>query len=262
MNLIWDIYSQNISESIGNDRALFLRVGWTSKIPHGNSKSTIFGGVMTRYTLLENANWINKVKKEFQSVAIPDNVFPNVFETEYIFIPEAHRLFVKVSAKIPPVAVLKFLKSALPKVGSQKFNYIVSVMAAKDKFDEIFAAASLDLLKINISYTNDDLGKKAKRDMDRMFKRAHVGQVDNILRPDATGSIDTNSPFVQGMLGLAVENGSAEATFHDKNGKRKKIKTANHPEKMIIKSSDPDNVHWSLFDYVMNRWRKTNAKKV
>lgn len=259
--LVHDAWSSTQIVNVGGERVLFFRTGWKAKVEYNGRKERLFGGSLTRCTEIKNTTWINRISRKYETINIPDGVYPNVFEADYILVPGAHRLFVKTTSKIAPIAILKFLRTALNEVATTNQTVNVSIITSKDAFEEILAAPVLDLLKVNITYTNDDLGKKAKKDIDKMLKKAHIGNLDSTLRPDATGSIDTNSPYVQGVLGLAKENGSAEATFHDKHGKRKKIKTVQYPEKIIIKSRDPENIHINILEYVMNRWRKQNARR-
>ena len=253
--LIKDLFYKDIVAIVGGEKAMTLRTQFSNDIPLKNRTEKIFYGNITRYTTLDGKNWYDKTKKDFVNYEMPLGIFPNGFETEYIFIPAAHRFFIRVDAKVSVSVVERYLLQAIPEVLLPKEDFSVNIIQSQDVIEKIINSKELNQLKVEISYTNDDIGKEAQELMDKLLKKGQIGRLDATLRPDQTGVLDTNSDFVRGVLELAKENGSAEASIKDANGRKAKVKTSNYPEKIVAKSDLEDTAKYDLFTTVMKTYR-------
>ena len=238
--IINDLFKKDIVAIVAGEKAVTLRTQFSTEVPLKNEKTTFFYGKITRYTTLDGKNWYDKVKKDFVNYEVPLAIFPNAFETDYIFIPAAHRFFIRVSQKVSISAVERYLTQAIPEVITAKESFTVSVIQSQDVIDKIINAKELNSLKVEISYTNDDVGPEAQELIDKLLKGSNVGKFSATFNPDQTGVLDTNADFVRGVLELAKENGIAEASIRNDNGKKVKVKTSSYPEKITTKSPQED----------------------
>jgi hypothetical protein len=250
--LIKDLFSKDIVSIVGGEKAITLRTQFSIKVPSKSGEASVFYGKMTRYTTLDGKNWYDQVKKEYVNYEVPLNIFPNGFDTDYIFIPAAHRFFVRVNSKVSISSVERYLLLAIPEVINSNESYLVNIIQSQDVIEKILNAGELSMLKVEISYTNDDIGDAAQQLMDKLLKNGNIGRFDATFRPDQTGTLETDSDFIRGVLELAKENGAAQATIKGDNGRRVKVNTSNYPEKIIIRSED-DNL--SMIDLVSKTMR-------
>ena len=138
------------------------------------------------------------------------------------------------------------------KVKKEEDNITVDLIQSAGTFEQIINSKEINKLEITVSYTNDDIGSIAQEAMDALLKDAQIGHADIILNPDATKSLNADSTMVKGLLELAQENGSAKATVTNEVGKKVIIKTAQHPEKILI----PRNDNGGAIGYVTNLFNK------
>src|SRR5699024_60802 len=66
---------------------VILRTQYRSEI--GGHKN--LAGQISRFTRIEGDDWLDFENRKIVNYEIPSNLFPNLKETNYIFIPEAHR---------------------------------------------------------------------------------------------------------------------------------------------------------------------------
>jgi hypothetical protein len=253
--IMQDLFEKNVIAKIAGEKAMTLRNQFKKKIVWKDVEYDILYGKITRFTLLESKNWYNKKKREFEGVEVPIDVFPNAFETEYYFIPAAHRFFIRAGNKVNVFSVEKFLNRGLNEVTLATEDFSVNVIKSEDAIEQILSAIELKLLKVKVSYTNDDIGKEAQELMDKLLKDGQVGDFEATLRPDQQGTLDTGSNLVKGLLEISRENGTAEASIKDEAGKRRKIITEEYPEKLSVSSPSEDDVISRLFFQIMKSYR-------
>ena len=243
---------------IGGEKAMSLKTQFTKEYLFNHKRHKVLHGKLVRYTVLDENQWYNRRTKEFEKYAIPQDVFPNGYETEYIFIPAAHRFYFAVNSKVSIVATETFLNKALKRVAGIREEVKVNLIQSTDTFEEIINSKQIKSLRVNVSYTNDDVGKEAAELMDEFLKDAQVGEIEAVFKPDQNGTLNTESTMVSGFLGVAKENGTAEATIINDAGKQKKIVTTNYPEKrpvVVAENEVPEN---KLFTDVMKDYRDGN----
>jgi len=250
--LIKDLFVKDIVSIVGGEKAVTLRTQFSTIVPLKNGEASLFYGKITRYTTLDGKNWYDQVKKDFINFDVPLGIFPNGFETDYLFIPDAHRFFIRVNPKVSIQSVERYLLQAIPEVIGAKESFSVNIIQSQDVIEKILNSKELNMLKVEISYTNDDIGDAAQELMDKLLKNGNVGKLDATFRPDQSGVLETNSQFIRGVLELAKENGIAEATIRDENGRKAKVKTSNYPEKTTIRS---ENENLSMIDLLLKTMR-------
>lgn len=259
--LIFKIYSESIIGEIDGDKGMILRLAWTDNILFDNQKNQILYGKLTRFTIINGKRWFNSKLKDFQNVDIPIDLFPNPYETDFIFVPQIHRFFIRKHPRFSSSSVKKFLEKALSSAKKPSDTVTVDPITSKDLISRIISSNNLVSLDVNVTYTNSDVGDVASAAIDKMLKEASAGGVYTEIRPDATGKLNSNSTFVKGLLGLAAENGSAVAIEKDANGKKHRIVTSDHSEVLEVSASNEDQVVENFFLKVMKRWRRNGRPK-
>jgi hypothetical protein len=202
--------------------------------------STVLYGKLCKFTHIDGTEWINFETTEFTEFEVPANLFPNPVDIDFVVIPEAHRIAVAIGNKISPNLVLKFFKQAISLAIEQGEQFDVTLEQEKNVFKEIKEAQSVKSLEIYISYTNDDITKDAEKFMDDQLKESHIHKLEIKATPDSSGGINMNTTVIGGALKLAESNGNAKATIINKNGKRKKILTSDHPRFEEVSSNVDD----------------------
>lgn len=253
--VIKDLFTKDIIAQVGGEKAVTLRTQFSTEIPLKSKTETVYYGKITRYTTLDGKNWYDKTKKDFVNFEIPLDLFPNGFETDYVFIPAAHRFYIRVNAKVGVNAVQKYLLLALPQVLQSPETFTVNIIQSQDVIEKILQSKELDSLKVALTYTNDDIGDEAQQLMDDLLKDGNIGEFIGAFKPDNTGNLNTNSQFIRGVLELAKENGVAEAVIRDDNGRKQKIITDVYPEKIVIKSEEDQTSIIDLCISILKNYR-------
>jgi hypothetical protein len=242
-------------EKISLDKAMTIRTLFRNTADFKGTSHMYFHGKLTKFTFLDGGNWLNLKNKDLENYDLPVNLYPNACDADFVFIPSAHRFFIKINNKISLISLMKFLSAALNTVVPSDELFEVTMLQSQDVIDEILSSKKLSRLKVNISYTNDDLGDIAEVDIDDLLRGAQVGNLDMILKPDQNEYLDTQSNFVKGVLKVAKDNGSAEASIENIEGKTYKINTSEHPEKFQIESKKLEEIPNNVFKLVMDKYR-------
>lgn len=252
LRLINSVFDKALIIDIGGEKAMLFKTSNKTEISIGTEKYQCVYGQLVRYTILDDENWYDEKTKTFVSFPTPDSIHPNGYETEYYFIPSLHKFFISYSIKVSHVATKNFLSKALFKVKKEGDNITVDLIQSSGTFEQIINSKEINKLEIKVSYTNDDIGSVAQEAMDALLKDAQIGYADIILNPDANKSLNAESTMVKGLLELAQENGSAIATVTNELGKKVRIKTYQHPEKILI----PKNDNGGAIGYLTNLFNK------
>lgn len=259
-DLIKRIYDDSIVVNLGSEKRVLFRNQFGTKFEYENKKYDVLYGKLLRFTVIDTKNWYHQKSKILQDYELPPDIAPNAFETDYIFIPEAHRFFIRYNNKVNINIARIFIEKSLNKLLVLGEEIHVNIISSKDVIDAIMDAKNITNLTINVSYTNDDIAKDAKELIDDMLKKAHAGEAGVNFKPDATGTLDSKSNLISGFLGVAKENGNATATILNEKGRRKTINTSDHPEKIsiIVKETDgkQEDEKKILFDKIMEEYRK------
>lgn len=237
VDIISKIHDQKISIPVYGDTHLILRTQFHDVVKIENNNIEIQYGSISSYTVIDGNDWLNLNNMEVENIDLPKNVFPSLKESQYIFIPTAHRLAIVKGDGISIKRVEKFLKEAIEQVIVEDEDFEVCVEQADDAFDRITMAEAVKKLFIDISYSNADTGDDAYAFMDQQIRVSEMKRLKMEATPNHNGDIKTDSLLVSGALKVAQSNGSAKATIIE-NGQRTKINTKEHPRTLFLQCEE------------------------
>lgn len=257
--IITKIKNEKVSVPVSGGKNAILRLLWNDTYSYNNQNYEILYGKFSKFTVIDGKDWINLETMEVEdNVDIPAYKFPNLVETDYVFIPSAHRFVIVNTPSVNINAVEQFLTGALKEVINFDEDYEVIVEQSEDIFEQITQAEEIHKLFIRISYTNADTGDDAFDFMDQQLKESKVGRLSMDVSPDHTKNINTDSKLISGALKVAQSNGFVEATVKI-NGEKTKIDTKQHP-KIIPLKSEESLFKKKIFDTIMNLFRYNNGR--
>lgn len=251
----FDIFRQlfltEITVRVNRDRAMTVKNQFQSEVTFMGKDYKILRGSFVRYMILDDDSWYDKGSKELIKFRPPDGIYPMGREVEYVFIPAIHQLYIIANSQIGLKSIEKFLLLSLPKVAGLREEIKVSLIQSFDAIEQIIRAPVLKNLRIQLSYTNDDVSSEAAELMDNYLKEAHIGDIEIYAKPDQKGSIDASSTMVDGLLSVARYNGEAEALIVNDEGKQDKIITKDHPEKKYVYVESDEDPYSRLIHEVL-----------
>ncbi|GAB3990437.1 hypothetical protein GCM10028807_17600 [Spirosoma daeguense] len=246
-----DIFSGTITEHIGRGKRAFLR----TMFPEVVDGKEFYYGKITRFTDLENNVWVSTVTREDITMNLEKGLYPNKQETEYVFIPQAHRLALKLSSDFTAKNAQDFFVKAINKVVSSDEDYSVIIQQSKDIFEEIYKADKVEKLLINVSYTNaDEIGDDAADWLDSQLKQSNISEANLAFESGKDETLNLETKLIKGGLKLAVENGEVEARVKDRRGKTRRIVTKEHPEKNKAIATAENSLENVIFKEVIQRY--------
>lgn len=129
--------------------------------------------------------------------------------TDYIFVPEIHRMAIIHGKGISINNLQRYLKEALLQVCDPNDKIIVEIMRDPLITDEILNAFKIHALDYEITYTNDDITDSADKLLDTRMKRIRAGYLALQLKADNNDSFDRTEPdeLIDGGIVLAEQNG-------------------------------------------------------
>ena len=145
------IYDRNVIKLVAPEKAMTLKTQFESTFRFKDASYKVIYGQMVRFGILDSERWYNTEKKEVVSHATPENTYPNSHETDYIFIPAAHRFYFGVSTKVTIPATFAFLSKALNEVISNAESIRINLIQSSDTIEEIIESAGIKLLNVDIS---------------------------------------------------------------------------------------------------------------
>lgn len=108
VDIISKIHDQKISIPVYGDTHLILRTQFHDVVKIENNNIEIQYGSISSYTVIDGNDWLNLNNMEVENIDLPKNVFPSLKESQYIFIPTAHRLAIVKGDGISIKRVEKF----------------------------------------------------------------------------------------------------------------------------------------------------------
>lgn len=252
-DIINQIHSNKISVPVKGGKNAILRTLFSDIYSYKDQNFDVFYGKFSKFTVIDGKDWINLETMDVENVDIPANKFPNLAESDYIFIPSAHRFAIVKNANVNIGAVETFLKEAVKQVINSDEDFEIIVEQSEDIFEEIRNAEIVSKLIIQISYSNADTGDDAYEFMDSQLKSAQIGRMSLDATPDHNKNIKTDNKLISGALKVAQSNGYAKATVKN-NGVRKQIETKQHPRVIPLKSQET-LFKKTIFDTVMTLFR-------
>ena len=218
-----------------------------------------FFGKFSYYTLIDpEKDWYHRKDKILTKVDFDPELSPNVKNSEYFFIPEAHRLCLSLtSSGIAISQIILFLEAAIRRVVSEDQTVEVIQEKSEDVIGRILKSKFLTKLDIRISYTNDDLNKDFAEFLDQDLKDGQVRNLDLSANSFQKDFIDiTQSKLLKGALELSQSNGYAEAVTKESK-KSTKISTKEYPREEIIHSTEGSE-HIDVYNRIKNLFRNND----
>lgn len=252
-DIINQIHSKKISVPVKGGKHAILRTLFSDVYSYKNKSTDVLYGKFSKFTVIDGKDWINLETMDVENVDIPANKFPNLAETDYIFIPSAHRFIIVKNTSVNIGAVETFFREAIKQVIDSEEDFEIIVEQSEDIFEEIRSAEVVSKLLIQISYSNADTGDDAYEFMDTQLKSAQIGRMSLDAMPDHNKNIKTDNKLISGALKVAQSNGYAKATIKN-NGVKKTIETKQHPRVIPLKSQET-LFKKTIFDTVMNLFR-------
>lgn len=250
LDLFRYLHLKKVIADVQHDKQMILRTQFSKVV----RRQTVLYGKISRFTKLTGKDWINLENFEIENVDIPKNRFPNLKETDYIFVPSAHRFAILKSADVGLSSANAFLKAALKKATDVGEQYDVYLEQSSDVFEQILEAEAIERLHIEISYTNDDIVEGAEEWMDQILKQAGIKNFTIDATADQNQNISIENQILSGALALAKSNGKAKARIVEKN-KRRTVITEDHPEDFQVSYKNPDEKVDSIAAKIINEFR-------
>lgn len=257
IDIINQIKQRKISIPVfGETQHMILRTQFSNVVRIDNTDIEVIYGKISKYTVIDGDDWINLNNMEVETVDLPANSFPNLKETDYIFIPSRHRFAIVNNGLIKVGAVHKFLSSAVEAVIGNEEQSIVIVEQDEDVFQRIINAESVKKLLIDISYSNADTGDEAYEFMDNQIRESDMKRLKLEATPNQSGDIKTSSLLLNGALKVAQSNGYVQATIVE-NNTRVKIDTKEHPRILYV-TCEETNLLSNVVNQIVSIFRRHN----
>ena len=142
------MFSEKIIGPPKRGNSMILRTQFKTEID-GNK---IVYGKLARFTKLDSDEWINLSNLEKSQYALPENMFPNLKETDYIFIPQAHRFCIRKEANTVSVfQVGEFLQNSLDKCRNSTEQVEVFIEQSVETIEKILNAESIRRIELDYS---------------------------------------------------------------------------------------------------------------
>lgn len=221
-----------------------------------NGELTLYGKI-SRFTQIEGTDWLNLVSLEREEIVLPDDVFPDLVETDFYFIPRAHRFaFVIKSGSVTLKNIEVFLENSINRVLSKGEKADIVTEQSSDGFDEILNAKEIKRIKVEISYSNADNYREAAALLDNQLKNSNTKDLILQAVPDHGENIDLDqSPVLSGAFELAKSNGSVESKIIDENNKQKIVKTKNYPKKIQVTATEVEDIKPKIIQRIIQLFR-------
>jgi len=252
IDLLKTMFDNKIVGTPKRGNSMILRTQFKTEID-GNH---ILYGKLARFTKLDSDEWINLTNLEKSQYELPENMFPNLKEVDYIFIPQAHRFCIrKVSGTVSVYQVEEFLRDALMKCRNATEQVDVFVEQSFESIEKILNAPAIKRIEIEISYTNNDVGKEAEEYVDGIIKEMNANKIKMTITPDHNQKLSLENDFLRGSIELAQSNGVVIASIINEQHKPEKIITRDHPEEFPVHAENIDSLKRAVYQKIMHIFR-------
>jgi len=252
MELFKTAFEKKIIGSPRYGNSMILRTQFETEI-EGNK---ILYGKIARFTRLDSDEWIDLTSLEKSQYELPENMFPNLKETDYFFIPQAHRFCVRKKAGTVSVfQVEEFLKDTLRQCRNSTEQVDVYVEQSSETIEKILSAPAVKRVELEISYTNNDVGEEAEEYVDEILKEMNANKMKMVVTPDHNEELSLDNSFLRGAIELAKSNGIVVASIVNNQDKTEKVVTRDHPEEFLVSAENEDHLTQSVFQKIMSIFR-------
>lgn len=237
-DIMQKIALNKVAASVSGQRHMILRTQFQDVVDVNGHEWDVLYGKLCTFTVIDSDDaWINLENLEVQNVELPTNLFPNLKETDYFFIPGAHRFAFIVKNGFSINNVEKFMNIAISQVINENEDFSVTKEQDESDFLQIFQAEEVKKLIVDFSYSNQDIGDESLMFMTSQVQDAHLKRLRMEGTPDNTGNINVGVKILRGALELAKHYGKATASVVN-NGVRAKIDTDKHPKTVSLKCKE------------------------
>lgn len=202
--------------------------------PDKNAPNYLYG-TFAQFTYIHNERWFNVENLDFEKeFSVPNGLFPDAKFTDFVFVPKAHRFAYRVDAnfKTNPYPVKRFLEGVLTDVCKSDEYVDIDVETDKSSIERILSARIVKHLRIELNYSNQDIGDDIYEFVDNDIRSSNSSKVITEAYQKPNESININeSKILKGSILSSVSNGETEAKIIGENGKVEKIKTTDFPRK-------------------------------
>lgn len=246
------MFSEKIIGTPKRGNSMILRTQFKTVID-GN---TIIYGKLARFTKLDSDEWINLDSLEKSQYELPANLFPNLKETDYVFVPQAHRFCIrKISNGMSVYQVEEFLKDSLAKCRTSTEQVEVHVEQSISSIEKILNAQAVRRIDLEISYTDNDIGDEASSYVDEILKEMNANKMKMTVSPDQTNTLSIENKFLRGAVELAKSNGTVIASIINNESKNERVITKEHPEEIPIHADNEEKFNSAVFQKIMSIFR-------
>lgn len=230
------------------------------KTMFGIKDSEVIHGELIHYTNIDRDDWYDEIEDKETSVDIPPEKLKSAKMWSYFFIPSIHRFCFLDSADVSAGQIGKFLEEGLKKTLPMNEDIQVNIEISSDGIDEILNAKEVKSLKINLSYSNNDLTKDYAELLDNDMRDADVKDLEVDAKSRRNSTIDLqNSKILKAYLELSKSNGSAKAVII-KDKERVKIETKDYPLCLYVQVEGND-IQKSILDKMRSIFKRSNEEK-
>lgn len=221
----------------------------------GISDADIVHGTLLNFSVLDPDNWFDKTEDRPTRVEIPEDKLPNCKIWEYFFIPSMHRLCFFDRQGVSSLQIGVFLEKGLSMVIDEDEEIKVSLEVSTDAIERILNADEITYLKVNLSYSNNDLTSHYQELIDNEMRESNVSE----LEVEAKGTLKVpieldKSKLLRAYITLSQSNGTAEATVIE-NKQKVKIITKNYPRRVYVPINAEGDILKDIFKKMQSIFR-------
>lgn len=257
-DIVAKLHSDRITIKVDEDHAIYLRSQFSAEL-EGN---LIIYGKMTRFLVFQKGDWFNVPEGELVDFNSPESLGAKPKDTNYFFIPAAHRFVFVPENGFSVAMVNRFLEQALPKVINENEQVDVVIQQSLNSFEEIYNAYKIEELKVHLSYSNNDIfSENLDKQMDDEIRDSQITDFVIIAKSEVEREILlSQTPTLRTALNLAKSGqGTAEAKLRSENGKVRKINTSEYPEKVELdEDTGENNLLLKVLQKIMSIYRNAN----
>lgn len=256
-SIILDLVKSQLHSAVGENKHLIIYSA-ISKVSDAGIEY-IYGRIGKGiYFEKENGSAIDIKKSATEPETFDTTKIYNPNLTDYIFIPSAHRLCVKMGDKISGNDVRKFLYVNIPLVMDKNDKIEVEIENEEKAIQEILTALKIHKIDYVISYTNDDTLNAAASLFEKRLKKSQIGKINVKAEADHHDFMKfAGEEILEGGIELAENNGninSAEIT--NSKGIRKTVTTKDKPKRIKIQC-DYEKFRNVIVSTIMSMYRNS-----
>jgi hypothetical protein len=252
------VFESKVRQTVTKDRVAFLRLRakHATAAGVGFDSSYYVSGRITTVINIDADAWFNMDNFEPDKVEIPQNMKANMRESRFVLVPSAHRLFLESNSDgVARTIALKFLFNALNSVVDTDEEVEVIIETERESFENIINANTVKKLELTVSKVNGDTTEDDIQWMDEQINASNARKIlVSVEAPKGEGIEISTSKILNGMVGLASQNGHAKAHIVDEEGNRSVVNTNDYQKRFSIFHEKDMFIHKAA-DFVIGLYR-------